>query len=581
MRLAFWIVFFASFALAALAMNATLVILLTFRSGYLLAPLWPIAANLWWVMLLLAPVAWHWPRGRFLTGIALSFGLAVAGAGGFYGLRALAFAGIEAPLVTTPGAFANGKPQPAVVEVVVNADSVLGEAACDALCERLLTGDSVTTLRRITGDGIPRVFRRMDPGACQALDPDFAVAEPCILLVPDDRQVADLRITVDGEGDGFASRDELAALVYLVSARRLRVTSVTDGVETVLHDQSQRTWIEATAPVPLFPDAGFDGNGIHGGGLATRRERKSDPPLDAAAILASLGLAMGPGRTFIETEPAQAAPNGVYLAAKGRYEPAAYDVALIASVLEADGAADESVFAIVYGWLGRLGAGGQNTETTRALIDRLPAFLGNRTFVLEKLSKKRPELFVDRFADFYPQVQNGTEEEARLAASAILNRVRADAFGTHDADAEAYLAALQSGKQWGYLIQIVGRYGFDPTPILQTALDRSPDGQNGADLDAIFDAACRSDPKWNATLGPFLHQALLPLVDDLVSNRDSFRDGTAALQVLGRSDLVDDLFARVDWTAIIAREGAAGYNTRPLEFVQQGYFRRDARPNDC
>ncbi len=305
MWLAFWIVFFASIALAGLAMSATMVIMVTFMSGYLLAPIWPLAANLWWIMALLAPMVWFWPRQIWL-GVALSCGLAAAAVGGFYSLRASGLAGIEARFVTTPGAFADGRPRPSVVDVLVNADSVLGDAACDALCENLLTGDSVTTVRRITGGdgGVTRVFRRMDPGACRALDPDLPLADPCILLVPDDGQAADLRITVDGDGDGYASRDEVAGLVYLVSARRLRVMSPVGGTEALLHDQSQRTWFEATAPVPLLPNAGFDGNGIHGGGLTPRRERKSDPPLDVAAILASLGIPMGTGRTFIETEPA-------------------------------------------------------------------------------------------------------------------------------------------------------------------------------------------------------------------------------------------------------------------------------------
>ena len=229
----------------------------------------------------------------------------------------------------------------------------------------------------------------------------------------------------------------------------------------------------------------------------------------------------------------------------------------------------------------RLERGAPNTATTRAIISRLPRFLGIQTFVLQRLSSKRPELFVERFADFYAQVQSDDERVSQLAAFTILDRVRGDPPGTHDADADAYLEALRSGRHRDALIQIIGRYGFDPTPIFQAELDES---QGDAQLRNLFDvylASEMTDPKWNATLGPFLHQTLLPLMDDLVENRDIFRDGIKALQALGRSDLVDDLFARADWDSVVARELAEGLNARPLNFVQRGYFPCNAGGNDC
>ncbi len=580
----FWVVAVASVLLAVLAMIPAVVIGLTFMSGFLLAPIWPVAANLWWVMALLGPVVWFYRRGKAVTGIALSAALAIACFGAFYGLRSAAMARIEAPITTTPGAFSDGVGLPVVVDLIVNTDSVFGEAACDPLCERLLTGDTVTTVRRAMtlGDQPARihVFRRSDAAGCQRLDPDFPLSAPCILMVADDGRPADLRVTVDGVGDGYASRDEVGGLVYLVSSRRIQMTALRGGEETLIHDQTSRIWFEAVAPVPLIANSGFDGNGLHGGGLAPYRMRKSDPRLDPAAILTALGVPMGVGRAFVETEPARVMMGETY-PAKGDYGPMPYDVALIASILDQTGRLDESISTMIRDWVGQLERGAPNTATTRAIISRLPAVLGGQTIVLQRLTSLRPELFVERFADFYAQVQSDDEEVSQLAAFTILDRVRGDPLGTHDADADAYLGSLKAGRHWDALIQIVGRYGFDPTPIFQAEL-------NGAQGDAylrvlfhIFVASEITDPKWNATLGPFLHQTLLPLMDDLVDNRDIFSDGTQALQTLGRSDLVEDLFARVDWNNVIAREREEGTTSGQLKLVQRGYFPCGTGSADC
>ncbi len=236
---------------------------------------------------------------------------------------------------------------------------------------------------------------------------------------------------------------------------------------------------------------------------------------------------------------------------------------------------------MVQQWVGQLERGAPNTATTRAIISRLPAVLGSQTIMLQRLTSLRPELFVERFADFYAQVQSDDEEVSQLAAFTILYRVRGDPLGTHNADADAYLGALKAGRHWDALIQIVGRYGFDPTPIFQAELDQPRNGSDGPNLFYIFSASQMTDPKWNATLGPFLHQTLLPLMDDLVDKRDIFSDGTQALQTLGRSDLVEDLFARVDWNNVIARKREEGTSSGQLKFVQRGYFPCGTGSTDC
>lgn len=584
MRLMFWVLAAGSVVLAVLAMIPAVVVLSTLTTGFLMAPVWLVAANLWWVMGLAAPVVWYRERGRTGFGTAVSIGLAVVVAGGFYGLRSLALARIEAPFASTAGALA-GQDDVSVVDLVVKADGVLGEAACDALCERLLTGATVTTVRRIVdvdnGRAIAHVFRRLDPAQCLALDPEFPIAEPCLLLVADDGLATDLRVTVDGSGDGYASRDEVGGLAYLVSARRVRVEDLRAGEAVLLHDQSTRTWFEAVAPVPLIANSGFDGNGLHGGGLAPPRLRKSDPPLGVAGILEGLGLSLGPGRPFVETEPGLNIGGRITLAPKGYFEAQPYDTALIASILNRGDDLDEGIVAQIGDWLKRLERTTDATGTTRALIGRLPDVLGAQAIMLQGLSLKRPELFVEQFADFYRQVQSGNDEASRVAANAILDKVRGDPFGTHDAEAEAFLAALRSGKQRDYLIQVVGRYGFDPTPILQGYLEQPDTDEDRPGIYTIFHAACMSDPKWNGTLGPLLHGQMIPLLDDLYRNRDAVEIGSRALRRLDRADLVHDLMDRVDWDVFMVRMRDDYGSPRTLEQTRMDFFGREEIPDRC
>jgi hypothetical protein len=81
----FWLIATVAVLLAIVASIPGLVIGLTFLSGFLLAPLWPVAANLWWVVLLAAPVVWFYWRGEAAYGVALSVALLVGGGAAFTG----------------------------------------------------------------------------------------------------------------------------------------------------------------------------------------------------------------------------------------------------------------------------------------------------------------------------------------------------------------------------------------------------------------------------------------------------------------------------------------------------------------
>jgi hypothetical protein len=174
-------------------------------------------------------------------------------------------------------------------------------------------------------------------------------------------------------------------------------------------------------------------------------------------------------------------------------------------------------------------------------------------------------------SDLYRMVRDGNESESRSAASTLLNRGRGDPPGVHADEAADYLAALESGRQWGYLIQIVGRYGFDPTPVLQREIDSPQDAEDGPDVFILITAACHSDPKWADTLGPFVHELVLPLTlkpQSLAYSRDKLSKATNVLMRLGRSDLAEDLRNRVDPETLAAEYEKNFTSARPPETVE-------------
>ena len=117
----------------------------------------------------------------------------------------------------------------------------------------------------------------------------------------------------------------------------------------------------------------------------------------AARILDCVPGVTGFGRTGSKRDPNHGADPVVWGYLLAPIWPLAANLlwvmllcALIASILDAGGAADEGLYVLVQQWVDRLKDGAPDTTITRALIRRLPAFLGTRTIVLQRQSEAQP-----------------------------------------------------------------------------------------------------------------------------------------------------------------------------------------------
>ncbi len=273
-------------------------------------------------------------------------------------------------------------------------------------------------------------------------------------------------------------------------------------VGTILHDERANTGTEANVPPFMTIDIHFDDRG--GDGAVLHRQTKNDPMPDATAVLIRLGQPLAPALLQVET--------GARYGPKTRPADAPNDTALILSLLALQpGNLSERVANQARGWLQGLQAGRAATAADRRALADL---VGRATAQLpiSKLMQERPDLFVTDIADFYRSVREGTDAESQNAVAAPFRIVMSDPPGTHAAEGDAYLAALASRRNAGYLIGLVGRYDFDPVPLLRAELASAP--RDSDPVLNLLQAACSADLRWYPALAPFVHELILPIAED-------------------------------------------------------------------
>lgn len=509
-------------------------------------PFWMVLVNLWWIWLLLLPIVRFHRNGRPILGWLLAGAMAALAVlmVQFAVNRNLASFALP-PNVSSPAALAETPPRSAELDDLPQSSE---EGICGRMCEGLLLAgmDWVRIIDRNQGAHQIYLIRRALPENCRGLDRDFPPTAPCLMAATDDGAPADLQVRYEYIATDRATQN--SGFAALISTSRLVVEDARVG--TILHDERANTWTEVNVPPFMTLDLQFDD--IGGDGAVLHRETKNDPMPDAAAVLTSLGQPLAPPRLRI--------PTGDRYAPKTRPADAPSDTALILSLLALQpGNLSEPVANQARGWLQGLKAGRAATAADRrALADLTRRELVGMVTV-SQLMQQRPDLFVADIANFYRMVREGTDAESRNAADALLRIVMSDPPGAHAAEGDAYLAALASRRNSGYLIKLVGRYDFDPVPVLRAELASAP-----RDRDPVVDllqAACRADPRWYLALAPFVHELILPIAEDPllwtypgfsnpVDARTVGRTGTKVLLSMGREDLVQDLFTRADWEAL-------------------------------
>lgn len=540
---------------ALLAQSGDLVLISTLYSFGVMIPIWYLAANLWWMLIVALPLVLLAQRGRWLVGAAGS--LAV-----FLGLVALVQAHVarqEAALpalVRQPVQKAAG--QPASVELVYT-PSETPMRDCDSLCERLLTGPDIQWVRVVRGDD-RLVYFRAPPAQCDG-------AEPCLLPRADTGDAADLRVDWPMEGNGFDPVVPPTGSLKVTVLAALTLTDRRGAAPVVLGRQALLQWQTPTLGL-LSPGMTALGSGRKSDGLSLPSKTESAGEIDPARFLQEAGLTLGPERDVV--------PQNLNL---GYPAPRPADAALVAALVDmTPSVATPPRVQMVADWLAPLAFGGASPNAADLpLLRRIAEMPDWQPIFMGRLLFDHADWFIGDMRALYDEVITGDEAHSQLAASKILTVVRSKPLGSFAADGDAFLAAWGSGRQDGWLVQIAASYAFDPTPILQQAVARHP-GENPW---MVLSAACRSDPKWAGTLGPFLRDQMLPLLDHPWDRLDALNKGTASLVNLGRLDLVQDLMDRVDWDAALAYGARYVHPSPDLARAKQIIFGPLTRPARC
>jgi hypothetical protein len=274
----FWFVSLSVLAaLGALAsMSGDLVLVSSIYSFGLLVPVWSVAANLWWVMVVLVPWVWLAYRGRPVWGFGVSLALLVGLAGGL-NLYIVQLRDQMVPALPSspPGsAVASGMPTSLEIRSAGKAETRAHD--CDLLCERLLAGPDIKWIRVLPVEGDDAaarslIYYRADVAACAALDAGFPRDATCLLARPDDGTKAILRIVLTTTGDGFAALRPDHGWVYLTQTRSLTLTDQRGASPAVLDQGTRYLWSEPQV-APLMPGMTALGSGQKFDGLHLPRK---------------------------------------------------------------------------------------------------------------------------------------------------------------------------------------------------------------------------------------------------------------------------------------------------------------------
>lgn len=549
-----------------LAMNGDLVLTTVMLSFGLMLPVWHLLVNLWWVWLLFLPIVIAAQSDRPLSGVVATGFAAVLG---YWGLGVWSEAGVARAVAafTPPSTVTQSQPlalTPARSAELVTTDATLLEnGPCGTICFGLF-GGGLDWLRVIDQSDARQpqtwTFRRAERADCMAVDAEFRPGTTCILAASNTTEAAALQIAylqVNGEG-----RDD-GAFASLISGMRLQVSAA----GAVLHDVTARHWSEVSVPLRMTVDIQFVGQGNKGAALA-RVDRK-DPAPDLQAVLAGLGQPMAP--------------------------PAATDqrstTALILSMLRSGpyGLAPATQRQMET-WLEnrrtRTRVGAAEREVLRGLQQR-----GLHSATLSRLMVASPDMFGNGLPDLFRTATTGSEDSARNAARALHEIVMRDPPGTHAAHEAAYLDLLRSGRNWPTVVQMAGRFTFDPAPVLQAELEARTTSTSEV-FGQLMRAACLAGPKWDATLAPVVQGWLRPMqlrrfwqvypgteIEYFMS--DVGPTGAAALRRMGRADLLQDIMAQADWDAAMQDMQRTREVPVTQEMAEREFFGWPERASNC
>jgi|GEM_PF-4068490 len=243
--------------------------------------------NLWWILLLFVPIVWY-RNNHLLRGISIS-------------IAAFAILFFIPPLIIkfqTNVMLANAQIKTSKTASNLSVNSItIPSQGCDDLCERLLNGNTVTTVRTSKSKNRKMrhlLYKRVAIQECKTLDPLFDNKNLCIVAYPHDGQKSDLLIERKFDGSGAIKRKIIGFTPQIFMKKSIAIKE--QKQQNIVATGAMVRWIEPTGYIPLIANTGFDGNGIHGGGLVPPQRKQKSSPIEAVTLLKEIGIDLAPSR---------------------------------------------------------------------------------------------------------------------------------------------------------------------------------------------------------------------------------------------------------------------------------------------
>lgn len=247
-----------------------------------------------------------------------------------------------------------------------------GEAPCFDICERLLTGGDVAWVRIVLRDDAfandkaetrARFVLARD-AECHALSADFpAKGSTCIRFTPDNDQQAAL--VLDLQDDRVRKDRATAAWPLEEIGYRTATVHAGDSADGPILFRAVQLFYERPNGLVVLDMGDF--NGDVGGGFALWRTRTVTLPIDLAAAITGLGLALGPPRPIPPKTPGTETKGWI------GPPPDAQDAVYVASLLALGPSlppnSRSNAFAqVVTGWQSKLQWKKPITEADRVIL---------------------------------------------------------------------------------------------------------------------------------------------------------------------------------------------------------------------
>lgn len=453
-----------------------------------------VLTNLWWVLALIAPLVWY-RQTRPLLGV----GVSVVGFAVILLLPSLIIKSQTDAILAE--ATANLKP----IKSVKNVTSItIPSSNCDDLCERLLRGNTIKTVRTLKPKDFvtPHLLYRREPAQyCQKYDRLFKDGEICVVTYVDDKVRSDLVIEKENEGRRADKRAQTGFTPRLLSKETIKIRE--NKSQNIVASSVKINWIEPNGYVPLMANTGFDGRGIHGGGLIPRQIKRESAPMDVAILLKKMGIDLAPSLITKIKRSKWARKHG--LRTKTYRNPAPYDVALIYSIWELNGLSGKRPSPFFVNWGKRFSQKGMSANKSENLL--LVQLLANMNTIENHHKRYIRE-------PLRHLILKQTPEENVVFEKYFLEKFK------------------NENRQ---LITLVGRFTFDPEPILRKYL---PIIKETKYRHLAFLALCRSDPRWVKKLTPLILDYALSFPKNMKMQKKLFllNQAFSAFEVHGQKE---------------------------------------------